>query len=172
MTGVFIVGIVVFVLSVISLTLYDAINYGFFDWDEIVPSIGKSLLVTIIYFCLMFFVSMFPETEEFLQEEKEIYALKDNNAVSGNFFLASGNISEEPYYFFIEGTERGKIMNKISVDNSYLNEGAYKPHIKVYGHRYISDVWNWMFAEAWGTEVYEFYIPEGTVTTDFNVNME
>ena len=45
-------------------------------------------------------------TVEIKEETKELYALQDNNEISGSFFLGSGRIDEEMYYVYIVKEDR------------------------------------------------------------------
>ncbi|RKJ69380.1 hypothetical protein D7X33_23815, partial [Butyricicoccus sp. 1XD8-22] len=137
-------------------------------------SLGFGVIGGIITFLIILFYSVIAEGELYKSDSIHIEALKDNSNINGrSSFLGAGYINEEQYYFYIKVTDKGKKMSKVSVDRAYLNEGNYNPHIEVYGEKYKSDFAKWLFGAIKDSTVeYIIYVPENTITTEFNVDME
>jgi hypothetical protein len=150
----------------------------FFSWEcldsgdffaGIIPS-GISFLLTLL---ALIIISMYPNSELQKVETTTISALKDNAKTKGSFFLGSGYINSNQYYFYIEETNKGKKMSKVSVDNAYVKENSTRSYIERYEYQYTSKFAIWMYGkEPWGAEEYIFHVPKGTVTTEFNIDME
>jgi len=88
-----------------------------------------------------------------------IYSLKLNNEVSGHFFLGSGKVGTDSYYYFyIKNSHDAYQLTKVKADGSvYLKESDGIP--KVVERK-----------DANSTEIYTLiYVPIGTVVTaDFS----
>lgn len=104
-------------------------------------------------------------------EEKPLYALTDSTSIHGEKFLFSGYIDEELTYRYIIETERGRHIEEINGKNVYVNEGDYEPHVKIYNTELAKD-WYYLFAGHFGTTYYEFYVPENTLTHNYQVDLE
>jgi hypothetical protein len=112
------------------------------------------------------------ETEHVKVKTTEIVALKDNNELSGSFFLGSGCVDENTRYYYMENTERGKRMRDISAENAYLNESnSETPRIETYQSEWKNKAWNLIAFPSEGG-YYKIYIPENSIITDFEVDME
>lgn len=113
------------------------------------------------------------ETQWKLVETREIYALNDNVGVSGRFYLGSGHVEDEMKYYFVEKTEKGKVVNSIGAKNAYIVESnAETPRIEKLEKRWTNNIVFW-FTCSLGPNIseYKIYIPENSVTTDFNVDL-
>lgn len=108
-------------------------------------------------------------------EEIEICAIKDNITGSGSFFLGSGTYSKDPAYFYMVKSQHGKQMEHIEANNYvYVDDSLSNgetPYLDVIS--YTSDSW-WinnlfMWPEA---NIYIFHVPEDSITTEFEIDME
>lgn len=165
--------IIVVILIVLTTFILFSILEGGFDWDVFQGSLGLGAVGGVF---ALFFVSIYAFTasgEPYKSKTYEISALKDNSNVSGQSFIGTGFISENQYYFYMTETEKGKKMNKVRINDAYLNEGDYVPYVDVYSYRYKSKLARWLYGEN-KDENYEFvfFIPEDTITTEFNIDME
>lgn len=157
-----IIGIIVFTVRAYSWTQ---------EWIEAVISGLIGLLVGMFIWILLGSVigEFLPEKE--VVEEKPLYALTDTTSTYGEKFLFSGYIDEELTYRYIIETERGKHIEEIKTNNVYVNEGDYEPHVKIYNTELAKD-WYYLFAGHFGTTYYEFYVPENTLTHNYQVDLE
>lgn len=106
----------------------------------------------------------------------ELVALNDDadSSVSGLFFLGTGSVSsdEDLEYVFIYETEKGMTVGERrakSVYVQYIAKGE-TPRLVHYVETYDSSFWDWLLGNKDSWDV--FYIPEGSITTDFEIDLE
>lgn len=111
-----------------------------------------------------------PTTE--IVTEQELYALSDNSELSGHHYLFSGYVDEEYGYRYVINTEKGKHIEFVSADNVYIEEGNYEPKIVKYTYEWKED-WYILFAiNLFAEDDYtKIYIPEGTITNEYNIDL-
>jgi hypothetical protein len=109
-----------------------------------------------------------------------ISAFVDNRETNGMFnnsiFIGSGYVDEELYYYYIENTEIGKRVRKVSTknENVYIKEIDGKPILKrEYDIREGCSIWSYnAIFNAPTNEIYIFEVPNDTVTTEFNIDLK
>lgn len=103
-----------------------------------------------------------------------ISALSDSTRINGTFFLGTGTVDEKDYYFYMVDGEYGKQMKKMEIGKRvYLNDaGAGQPRLEVVPIIQTTPLGRFLFSSIPNGHEYIFYVPEGSVTTEFNVNME
>lgn len=148
--------------------------YWGFDIGDIVIGILFAVVSFIVMIGITLLISLFPSTELVKVQTNSITALKDNSKHNGSFFLGSGNVGDDQYYFYIKETSKGKKMNKVNTDDSYIKEESVNPYVVRYEHHYKSGFAKILFGERnlLKSDEYIFHVPKGTITTDFNVDME
>lgn len=122
----------------------------------------------------LFVATCVAKTEWVPVETTNISALNDSASTYGRFFLGSGYVNEELQYYFIKETEKGKIAGSIDADNAYIIESNTEtPRIERWEERIADDIWLWFtISKELGVSEYRIYIPENSVTTDFNIDLE
>jgi hypothetical protein len=105
--------------------------------------------------------------------EIAIYALEDNSQITGSSFLGSGYVNEKPAYYYIKKVDgKGLVTDYNYAEDSYINyvEGSEDPYLKEveYG---IAPGWKWILMPVKEYEYY-FYIPEGSITNNYNVDLK
>ena len=133
-------------------------------------------LVVGVFFTLPFIetAEMGPKVPDGEPYSIELVALKDNKAVNGNFFLGTGTIDEDQYYFYLTKTEKGIQQRKLeNTSDVYLNytENGDTPRIMVQKCRCADPVINFLALDPTFTEYY-IYVPEGSITNEFSVDLE
>lgn len=104
-------------------------------------------------------------------KEIDITALKDGHGSEGTtFFLGSGSVEGVSYYYYMVDTQYGKSMRKVEAEDTYIEEGDYEPKIIKYKEDFGSDFLNWIFPNKPSMTVIQ--VPENTVTTEFEVDLE
>jgi hypothetical protein len=113
------------------------------------------------------------ETEYFQVGGTEIYALEDNVASSGRYYIGSGSQNGSAAYFYVvEDDEWGHKIEHKSVDNCYIiydNEG--KPRMERWEGNWKNHIAGALTVFSPPTR-YKFYVPEGTITSDINVDLK
>lgn len=148
---------------------------GFLDWEEIGEGCAGGLLGAVVglvlYIFLGGFIGMALPTIEVV-EEYEICALKDTTEIEGAHYLFSGYIDEKLVFRYVIDTEKGKHIEEIKgTTNVYINEGNYVPTIKVYTKKLAKD-WYDLFAYCFYSNEYVFYVPENTITNEYNIDLQ
>lgn len=106
----------------------------------------------------------------------ELIALNDDadGSVSGLFFLGTGSVSsdEDLEYVFIYETEKGMTVGERKAKSVYVRyiEDGETPRLVHYVETYDSSFWDWFLGNKDSWDV--FYIPEGSITTNFEIDLE
>lgn len=148
--------------------LLDWFEKFFFSFLELILSIAISFLVLLGVSAI---VSCFAEVDYNMVSDTKIIALKDNQNVNGNFYIMGGYVDEELYYYYATETEFGYKTEKVSAENSYIKYTNEETHIEEYEVEFVNDYVYW-FAMPMQLDRYIIYCPEGTVTNEFNVDLE
>lgn len=153
-----------------------AIVYGFINgWD-----IGEKIFLGITYgiigslFGLLIFyigsVACFQPVEKAkLTDTKEIYALADNSYLSGHGGFIYVTVTEEDKYSYMIVNEDGSYSKEsVESENVRIKEiDDETPVLQEYTYESKNKFWS-----AWTEEYYVFVVPKGTVTHEFNVDLE
>lgn len=147
-----------------------------FDAVESKDYIGNffyGVVVAMVVIVIGFFLAHTPEAHRYKTSETPIAALKDNSLTAGVAFLGTGHVEEEQYYFYMENTQNGQRMEKIRTDFAYVMEAETNDaRLETYGYKFTSKFAIFMFGKKSPDKDYTFVVPKGTVTTDFDVDME
>lgn len=167
----FIIGLIVSVIIIIYTAIVDC--WDFFEgfWESILILLAMSIVSLMVWFGASFVISSCIEPNYNIAEDTKIVALKDNQNIHGNFYIMGGYVDEDLYYYYATETEFGYKTEKISSDNAYIKYTDGEPHIERYTAEFSKNS-----ANMWGTPMYLdryiIYCPEGTVTNEFQVDLE
>lgn len=101
-----------------------------------------------------------------------LYALSDSSAHRGSTFLFSSTVDNRPVIKYISDTDKGKRIYQVDASSSYIVEDdSQTPHVDVGTEKFNHEWHNW-FAITGLSKEYIFYIPEGSVTNQFSVDLE
>ena len=164
-------------LLCLGIYIYYAYDNGFWCFGEAALSFLLVLLGWLFSFLIVLGVSTMTtycvadENKSYeIESSHNIVALKDNPDVTGSFFLFSGYEEEELYYYYAEETELGIKTKKVNADDVYIiydNE----PRIEEYYAKKFKHWWHYIYAFP-SDYYYKIYVPDGTVTTDFEIDLE
>ena len=141
--------------------------FGFFGM-----SIMSVLCALMLWLISSLVCAPFAEVHYVVTETKEITALNDNSSATGSFFLGSGRVDEDMKYYYVEQTEKGKHIDDVSADHAYIIEANNEtPRIERYEPKF-ENAWLYWIAFPVQEAEYKIYIPEDSITTDFDVNLE
>lgn len=105
---------------------------------------------------------------------QEICALNDSSKIEGQKYLFSGYIEETLVYRYVVNSEKGKHIEECEIDNSYIKDiESNEPYVE--RHEYeLKHGWFWLFAvDLKSAENYSvFYVPNGTITTEYNIDLQ
>lgn len=141
--------------------------------DGFVGVIIGSILGSLTWFIIGSIIGNFLPNEIMVDETK-IYALKDSSETNGAVFLASGYSDEKLVYRYIIMTDKGKQIKTISTSKAYIEEiKDGEPVVKKYSYKHKQGyLWFATNFFNWFKDYTVFYVPEGTVTNDFNIDLE
>lgn len=162
-----IIGVVLGIIIAITdslLELYEKIIFGFL-YSLVGVFIGFLLWLTFGAFVGI----VLPKTET--TETKTIYALNDCSNISSTFYLTSCHIDEEEVIKYISDAEYGKKIFTANVENSYINEGYEDAYVEIH-HVDFEYHWMWWFAICLEEDVNVFYVPNGSVTNEIEIDLE
>lgn len=104
-------------------------------------------------------------------QETPIIALKDNQNISGHFYLMGGYVNEDLYYYYAKETERGYKTEKVKADLCYIVYTEESPRIEQYTATGFKHWWTYIYAFP-NYASYTIYVPSGTVTTEYAIDLE
>ena len=155
------VGFIIFIIGAI------------FDTDLLGEVGFKMIVYTFFIVIVAIIVPLFFPTTQVLIQTQNILALNDNISIEGNYFLFSGYINEKMEYRYIIDTDKGKHVESCDVDNTYIKETTDDKH---YIEHYKSEFkYQWM--RTWficlDDSSYDvIYVPKGSITTKYNIDLE
>jgi heme/copper-type cytochrome/quinol oxidase subunit 2 len=142
-----------------------------------------SLLIIVITIFLFIFQGFYGwhkyNKMEYSQYQKynevKISALEDNKNIQGNVYFHSGYIDEKMYYYYMEVLSDGnKKMNKIPAEDTIIIEKSNTYKIEFYKSfkEYKDKLFGGLF--TWNDTIYQYklYVPNGTVTNDYNIDLK
>lgn len=132
-----------------------------------------SLLLSMI---LIMFLSTLASTDGaeivYAEDKVNIVALEDNNTIEQKGFLARGYINEKLQYAYIYETPKGLTVKSVDAEHSYINYTEGKPILIIKtATRFKDSILNLIAIPLDSTEYY-FYIPEGSVITTYNIDLQ
>ena len=115
-------------------------------------------------------------TEEY-STSWNITAMQDNLNTHGRFYMRSGYIETDLYYYYFYSTKNGLRSSYIPANKTYLNYTTDKPHIERYTRRWNKSWIKWFTCQdaqdyAVNDVYYKAYVPEGSVEQSFNVDLQ
>lgn len=107
-------------------------------------------------------------------ETVDILCLEDGKNANGNHYLFSGSITEDLYYYYMyNNPSLGKTIEKIPASASFINYTDRDFRIEVLEpkckNRFVGF---WLGIDWTLDDVYKIYIPEGSITTENNYNID
>jgi hypothetical protein len=149
------------------------------SWSDLVEKVLFSILTVVVSPVAILLVlsissaiiSCDADFDYNMVSDTKIITLKDNQNVSGSFYIMGGYVDENLYYYYATETEFGYKTEKIKAENAYIKYTDGETHIERYVGEFANDSNN-----LWGFPVcddrYIIYCPDGTVTNEFIVDLE
>lgn len=97
---------------------------------------------------------------------EKIVSLNDNNMMNGRVYLRSGYIEEDLYYqYIVQLNNGGFVSNKVKSSNATLFYDTDNYRVEWY-----KKARQWLYFKNEVTYV-EIYIPEGSITMDYSIDL-
>ena len=95
-----------------------------------------------------------------------IVALNDSNQINGKFYCRRGYIEEKLYYQYMRKSGSGFKAGKVKADDTilYYTDDDYRVEF------YMKTKEWWIFHDE--AYYYEIYIPEGSITEDYQIDLQ
>lgn len=106
-----------------------------------------------------------------LVESQNIVALKDSQNIDGQFYLMGGYVKEDLYYYYAKETEFGYKCDKVKASDSFVIYTDGQPKIETYEATSFKHWWIYIYAIPEHTH-YSIYVPAGTVTNEYKIDLE
>ena len=160
------VPILTFIISLILFIKWEGI-------DDLALNLFAAFMFTLLALLLsgaatLVWVGAAPATATYTEP---IYALNDVGGPSGTYFLGYGATDSSLKYYYIVDSEYGRTAQYSDIMNTHFNyiDPNEEPYVKHIGKR--MPVWLAPGRE-WIESKTIFYIPEGAVTTNMNIDLE
>lgn len=140
--------------------------------NKLYELIGVILFFFTIFLYGMFFYGEYKcENSEWIVPDKpyateKIVSLNDNNLTNGKFYLRRGYIEENLYYqYMVQLNNGGFVANKVKSSNATLYYDTDNYRVEWY-----TKTKKWHYWEM--KKIYnKIYIPEGSITDDYSVDL-
>ena len=118
---------------------------------------------------------------EKIESTQKIVNLKDNRDAKGHFFIGTGYVGTETYYYYYYQTKSGSFKaDKIRTDKCEVFYTKDTPHIDTIiqipdeeqTKNWLTLSWMLSIRTSFSSDKYKIYVPEGTITDDFSIDME
>lgn len=170
---------IIFAVTIICFVVGVLVCKGDFIPTRLIPTLG--VCVAIIYLLVSVAYTTTLTYEEYVVESTPIISLNDNDKLSGAFVLGSGAVKETTYYVYNYKLQDGGIKrDKIEAKFATIYETDDSPHIDVIGTKVkesekqslLYNIFHIQALEDFNFSKYNFYIPKGSVITDFEIDSE
>ena len=162
--------IIIVVLAFIGSIIWAIIEA---DGDLFFIGVIFTLLIALIGAMVGGFIGMlFPSDAVFDTEEIPICAIADNSATSGGFFLGSGSLKDDMYYYYLTKNEDGtKEMHKVRSEGVKINDSEKENPRIVIEYKQNSNPVVRFFFFTYRTE-HIIYIPPNSIKYNYNIDLE
>jgi hypothetical protein len=161
--------ILIVILAILSLVIYAVKTEG---WDCFIGALFMgTLFSTFIWGPALIISAEYPVEVSREDRQYQIYSIRNNDNISGSFFLGSGRINEvEHYYMFAKNERGGFIRSKIQVNNAALYEDSNSPYVFYQKVTYRFNKWVCLIPFTWEENTsYDIHVPANTIIEKYEV---
>lgn len=109
------------------------------------------------------------EQEAYEVEEFGLVSMKNN----ANVYLTSRGYASEISYTYITKTEKGNQIKELKKnERTYIKEENGSPNLKIAKLKYKNKFSDWLYGRDITQEEYTFTIPKGSMTNNFDIEIE
>lgn len=175
-----IIGVIIFIFFGLILGLCVNIRCG--TSEDKIPdmifgvSLGLSVGLVVTMIISAAAAGMLGEKEAVTVNITPIYAFQDNLNIKGHRTLMSGYIDEVLYYYYVyQTTDGGYKVGHVKQDDAtiYYTANEEDCRLETREMHFKNPIHDWL-AEGFIDEntSYAFYIPEGSIITEYNVDLQ
>ena len=150
--------------------------FGFYSfWETLFGSAGLAIMFFLVGILVAFILSAVWEdapVEITTSTDYEIVALQDNLGLQGKFFLGSGYIDNELSYAYMQYVDGcGYKAKTVDASNAYIKFTDEQPYVSLVTYQF-KDQWRNYFTIPYNYEDIFFYIPEGSILQNYNIDLK
>jgi len=136
------------------------------SWYE--DYILNTLISVILSIPIGLLIALFmPHDNETIITTYEIETIKDNNSISGSFFIGSGQLEGKMKYVFYYKTDGAFKMKQLDYDKVSIKYSDNTPKVEKYINRSKSK-----FAITFKNERYIVFVPQGTIKQNYTLDAQ
>lgn len=164
------------IIITVCFIVYQKIKYGSIK-NDILLSIPIAMLSFLIIIIVTFIVILLTQGTsnryEYTKETYQISCLSDSSTIKGRQYLFSGCIDGINQYKVYKINEDGsKELVKFNAENVKVYEDG-KTEVTEYAEEFESDFVKWLIgSNGDDTTRYEIHIPQGTITTEYGIDLK
>lgn len=102
-------------------------------------------------------------------DTREIVSIQDSTGAGGEFFLGTGSINTDMYYFMYLRSGDGYELRKLPADKVKI-KNSDSPRLVVYENMFKKESNFWTIIEGAGEQSFRIYVPEGSIKHKFKLN--
>jgi hypothetical protein len=148
----------------------------YYDWGE---KFSLTFLSALAAFLVAILLTIFggaittsvAETTYVKTNDTKIIALHGGVSTDGCFYITSGRVGDDLYYYYAVETQFGYKTERVKAGVAYIKYTDEEPHIEEYAQEFVNEA-SYMFGIPMGSNQYIIYCPEGTIITDFEIDLE
>ena len=158
-----------FIILVLAIVLGCILSYS--DYGDVVFGALFGAGVGILFGVVaLLIVSSLPGEKVYeLDSAQNIVAMVDGQNTSGSFYLFGGTVKDEFVYRYAYEDEMGIRVKDLDADDCVITYTDEQPQIEKYYVYYKNPVHRFL---ACPDTSYRFLVPEGTVTTEYVVDLK
>lgn len=170
-----IINVIIVVVSIIAAILMaiEATDSWFSRFFGVFIALVMGFLAGAMFaFLTSLIVSLFAPVEYNVTKVETLVSIKDGNSLEGRFYLGSGYIGDTMQYTYITNDNQEMNMKSVDIDEATL---IYSNDLKVetFSPIFKSNVVSIMFGEpVLYYEKYKIYVPEGSIKTEYTIDMQ
>jgi len=163
------VGVITFIVCLIKMwdDYEDILNIFYVLFSSVITILVIGVVLVISCAWSGFFTKL-PE----LRSQKILIALRDKDGVQGQFFLGTGQIKNEPYYFYyVALPDGGYSPEKMNFDDVTIYEENRKDAVLLEYSCAFKNKWAYLVSmpTSDACNKTEFHVPTGTIRRGFSV---
>lgn len=147
-----------------TFSFYYAYDWGF-DIEDVFLGFFLGLMLSFLLCLITALFGLVFKNEPVYAETQEIYAINDN-------YVGRYRGSESMKYCYMVSSDDGYCYKETPADQSSFIYTNDTPHVDIYQYQYTNNIVRWLWSIPIKGNKYIFFIPEGSITDNYIIDME